>query len=120
MKKLIAALTLMLAFSINATAQDKKATPTATPVKTATATPGELAKKDAAELANYLKLTQTETENFYRLFELKYKTQQETALSAERKQALSSTIEAKLRASLNAEQTEKLEKNKELFTRLVN
>ncbi len=125
MKKLIAALTLLLAFSINANAQTKKtavanvATNVANKdVKTPTA--NELAKKDATDLTAFLKLTPTETDNFTRLFELKYTTLQDKTLSDERKLSLSRAVEAKLRASLNAEQTDKLEKNKALFTRLIN
>ena len=60
MKKLIAALTLMLAFSINANAQDKNTT-----------SAYELGKKQAAELTEYLGLDKVQDENFARLFEQK-------------------------------------------------
>ncbi|WP_162127296.1 hypothetical protein [Flavobacterium phycosphaerae] len=40
-------------------------------------------------------------------------------LSQERKDVLAKVIEDKVRAGLNAEQTAKLEKNKELFNRLT-
>ncbi len=109
MKKLIAALTLLLAFSINANAQDKKSTRS-----------HELAQKDATELATFLKLDKTMSDNFLRLFELKYTTLEDKNLSVERKKALASAVEAKIRATLDATQTDKLEKNKELFNRLVN
>ena len=109
MKKLIAALTLLIAFSISANAQDKKAI-----------TSHDLAQKDAIELATFLKLDQTSSDNFLRLFELKYTTLEDKNLSAERKKALSSTIEAKIRATLDGVQMEKLEKNKALYTNLIN
>lgn len=109
MKKFIAALTLFLAFTINASAQDKKAT-----------TSHDLAQKDAIELATFLKLDQTSSDNFLRLFELKYKTLEDKTLSDERKKSLSNAIEAKIRATLDGVQMEKLEKNKALFTKLIN
>ena len=109
MKKLIAALTLLIAFSISANAQDKKAT-----------TSHDLAQKDATELATFLKLDQTSSDNFLRLFELKYTTLEDKNLSAERKKSLSSAIEAKIRATLDGAQMEKLEKNKALYTKLIN
>ena len=52
MKKLIAAFTLMLAFSINANAQDKN-----------TPSTYDLAKKQAAELTEYLGLDEIQNEN---------------------------------------------------------
>lgn len=109
MKKLIAAITLLLAFTINANAQDKKAV----------GTPIELAKKEAAELSTAVGLTPTQVEDFVRLFESKNKTLQETNLSAERKTALANVIEAKIRATLDEKQTAKLEKNQALLTKLT-
>ena len=52
MKKLIAALTLLLAFTINANAQDKKASS------------ADKGKKEAAELTQFLGLTETQNINF--------------------------------------------------------
>jgi hypothetical protein len=108
MKKLIAALTLLLAFSINATAQEKKATNS-----------HDLAKKEATDLAAAVGLTETQTADFVRLFELKHTTLENKTLSDERKKVLATSIEAKIRATLDATQTDKLEKNKALFDRLI-
>ena len=108
MKKLIAAFTLMLAFSINANAQDKN-TPSAY----------DLAKKQAAELTEYLGLDKTQNENFVRLFEQKNSVLENKDLTKERKDEFSRVIEAKIRASLDQNQIERLEKNKELFQKLI-
>ena len=63
MKKFIAALTLMLAFTINANAQEKKEL-----------TSAEKAKKEATALSQYLGLNETQTADFERLFEQKHRT----------------------------------------------
>ncbi|MDI9257506.1 hypothetical protein [Flavobacterium sedimenticola] len=109
MKKLIAALTLLLAFTINANAQDKKSS-----------TPADKGLKEATELSQFLGLNDTQKADFARLFEMKHKTMTETALSEERKKELARVIEAKIRASLDGNQMDKLEKNTELFKKLVN
>ena len=110
MKKLIAVLTLFLAFTINANAQDKN-TPTSSLEK---------GKKEAAELTEYLALDKSINEAFTRLFEQKNSILEDKNLSQERKTELSRVIEAKIRATLDAKQTERLEKNPELLKRLTN
>jgi hypothetical protein len=108
MKKLIAAFTLMLAFSINANAQDKN-TPSAF----------DLGKKQAANLTEFIGLDKVQEENFARLFEQKISVLDNKDLTQERKDEFSRVIEAKIRASLDQNQIEKLEKNKELFEKLI-
>lgn len=109
MKKLIAVITLLFAFSINANAQDKKITSGA-----------EKAKKETLELTQFLNLNETESDNFFRLFENKYRTLEQSDLSAERKVELSRIIEAKIRATLDEKQMDKLDKNPELLKKLIN
>ena len=109
MKKLIAALTLLLAFSINANAQDKKSSSAA-----------EKGEKEATELTKYLDLTETQNTDFARLFANKYEILEKTEMSAERKAELAKVIEAKIRASLDGKQTDKLEKNPALLKKLIN
>jgi hypothetical protein len=109
MKKLIAALTLLLAFSINANAQDKKSV-----------TSSEKGKKEAAELTEYLGLDQTMSENFFRLFEQKNSILEDKSISQERKTELARVIEAKIRATLDAKQMDKLDKNPALLKKLTN
>ncbi|MCF6128233.1 hypothetical protein L1S35_01005 [Flavobacterium sp. AS60] len=108
MKKLIAALTLMLAFSINANAQDKDA-PSAY----------DLGKKQAAELSEFLGLDETQNENFARLFEQKITILDNKNLTQERKDEFSRVIESKIRGTLDPKQMDKLEKNTVLFQKLI-
>ena len=108
MKKLIAALTLILAFSINANAQDKYSPSSY-----------DLGKKQAAELTEYLGLDKIQNENFARLFEQKISVLDNKDLTQERKDEFSRVIEAKIRASLDSNLMDKLEKNQELFQKLI-
>lgn len=108
MKKLIAALTLLLAFTINANAQDKNAS-----------TPLERGTKEAAELTEYLGLNETQNADFTRLFEQKHTVLDDKNLSSERKTELSRVIDMKIRATLDGNQMEKLEKNPDLLTKLT-
>jgi peroxiredoxin len=108
MKKLIAAFTLMLAFSINANAQDKN-----------NQSAYNLAKKQAAELTEYLGLDKTQNENFVGLFEQKFSVLENKDLTQERKDEFSRVVEAKIRASLDSNLMDKLEKNQELFQKLI-
>ncbi|UPT71522.1 MAG: hypothetical protein M0D53_03900 [Flavobacterium sp. JAD_PAG50586_2] len=110
MKKLIAALTLFLAFSINANAQDKAS---------AGLTPTEKAVKQAAELSEYLGLDKTMNENFVRLFEYKFQVIDDKTALPERKAEMLRNVEAKIRATLDGKLMDRLEKNPELFNKLI-
>lgn len=122
MKKLIAALTLALAFTINANAQDKKTTVNADKAKTQSAqqlTAGEKAKNEAAELTQFLGLNETQNADFQRLFEQKHRTLEDATLSQERRNEVSRIVELKIRATLDGNQMDKLDKNPELLKKLV-
>ena len=108
MKKIIAALTLMLVFSVNANAQDKN-----------TLSAHDKGKKEAAELTEFLALNQTQNEDFARLFEQKSTILEDKNLSAERKAEFSRVVEAKIRATLDEKQMERLVKNTVLFEKLT-
>jgi hypothetical protein len=108
MKKIIAALTLMLAFSINANAQDKN-----------TSSAYDLGKKQAAELTEFLALDAVMSENFARLFEYKISVLDNQNLTQERKDEFSRVVESKIRATLDETQMGKLEKNAELLKKLT-
>lgn len=116
MKKIFIALTLILAVSLSSNAQDMKS---AKEEKKEVVSPEVAAKTDAAQLSKYLGLNDTMTDNFYRLFEMKYNTLQ-NELTPERKVELARVIEAKIRATLGDDLMSKLEKNQELLKRLVN
>ena len=119
MRKIIAVVTLMLAFTINTNAQDKKTT-TLSATSEIKTDPQVAAKKDAAEMTEYLKLTDTQATDFFRLFEKKHVTLQDKSLSEERRKEVSKIIDAKIRATLDANQIERLEKNPELLKKLIN
>jgi hypothetical protein len=108
MKKIFAAITFILAFSINANAQDK-----------GTSSAHDLGKKQAVELSEYLGLDSVKTEDFARLFEQKISVLDNANLTQERKDEFSRVIEAKIRASLDANEMEKLEQNTALFKKLT-
>ena len=118
MKKLITVVILMLAFSINVNAQDKKAATDSVALKELA--PDVAGKKQAYELSDFLKLTDTQRDDFARLLIMKYETLQIKELSQERKTELSRVMEAKIRASLSSAQMEKLEANTKLFKSLIN
>lgn len=107
MKKLLLIFTLICAFSITASAQDKK-------VK-----PQDAAKADATELADLVGLTATQTQDLYNLFEMKYQYKEVENLSDERKQIITQTMDAKIRATLNEKQMATLESKPQLLERLI-
>lgn len=111
MKKLIAVLTLFLAFSINANAQDKGYVGLNS---------SEKAAKQAAELTEYLNLDKEMNENFTKLFEYKFQVIDDKNAEPQRKAEMLRTVEAKIRGTLHGKQMEKLEKNTELFKKLIN
>lgn len=112
MKKIVVALTLLLAFSINANAQEK------TGYKGMNST--EIAKKQAAQLAECVGLDKTLQNSFENLFEQKFMILDDKKATPERKLEMSRIVEAKIRASLDANQTNKLEKNPDLLKALIN
>jgi len=120
MKKLIAALTLLLAFTISANAQEKKSIAAEQTQDKNELTSAEKGKKDAAELTEFLGLNATQNVDFYRLFEQKHRTLEDKNMSVERRKEVARIIEAKIRASLDGYQIERLEKNPELLKRLIN
>ena len=122
MKKIVFILTAMLAFSLNSTAQTKAELSKEEMLKQEIIkkqNPEATAKSDAMELSKFLGLNDSQTTNFYYLFESKYKNLQND-LSPERKAELSRIIEAKIRATLDDKSMSKLEGNKELFNKLIN
>lgn len=107
MKKFIAVLTLFFAFSIAASAQEKKLTNE------------EAAKLDAHRLSEHLELKGTQQDDFVNLFVMKYQVLNDPNLSAERKTEMSRIVELKVRASLTPEQVKKLEANPELMAKIT-
>ena len=106
MKKLIAVLTLLFAFTINANAQEKLSN-------------DDAAKMDAVKLSEFLDLKGTQQDDFMRLFQMKHATMNDPAISEDRKKEMARVVEAKLRASLTTDQLQKLDSNPELLARFT-
>ena len=122
MKKIVFVLTAILAFSLNSSAQTKTELTKDEMAKQESLkkqNPEVNAKNDALELTKFLGLKENQTNDFYRLFEGKYKALQND-LSPERKAELSRVMEAKIRATIGDDLMLKLEKNETLYKRLVN
>lgn len=108
MKKLLFIITLLFAFSLNASAQEKNV---ASPVEKATA--------DVIDLAKLVGIESSLQDGFTKLFTMKYEMLQEN-LSDERKQILKQTMVDKIKTSLTPAQLAKLIAKKELYDRLTN
>lgn len=103
MKKLIAVLTLMLAFTINANAQDRKVANE------------QAAKADVQKLTEAVALKPEQQQNFLALFQMKHNILNDANVAQERKAEMSRVVAAKLRATLTSGQMEKLEANPTLL-----
>lgn len=106
MKKIFALLTLFFAFTMNVAAQDKANT-------------NELAKKDIEALSSVVKLSAQNEATLISLFAKKHEAYAQSNLSEDRKKILAKSIDAKLRATLDANQMAKLESNKDLLKQLT-
>ena len=125
MKKIIALFVFMLAFGLTASAQQKKATQAAAATtKTANVNEQAIKKaavKDVTAMKEVIELDSRDQESMLGLFEHKHRElQQNGELSPERKANLAQIIEAKIKATLNADQIEKLQKTPALMKKLTN
>ncbi|MCR5863244.1 hypothetical protein LRS05_14435 [Flavobacterium sp. J372] len=119
MKKIIALFVVMLAFGLNANAQQKKAPKAAAKETTKELTVAEAAQSDLDALTAIItNLDKTKKQDLYNLFEYKHRTMRE-GLSAERKAAVSQSIEAKLKASFEPADIQKLENNPAVMRKLI-
>ena len=105
MKKIIALLTLFFAFTVNVAAQDANA--------------NQLAKADVALLGKTVKLTAQDETNFTALFAKKHEVLATPNLSEERRKIVVKSIDAKLRATLSADNMAKIDANPELLKKLT-
>ncbi len=119
MKKIIAVVALLFAFSISANAQEKKVTVKEVAAKE-TITPEIAGKNDAKALSDLVKLDEKEFQIFSDLFQTKHRILAEQGLSQERKTELARVIDAKIRATLSADRVDTLDKNPDLLKKLVN
>jgi hypothetical protein len=109
MKNLLGALVLFLAFTVNASAQEtfKKVDEKVE------------AKTNLAALSEVIPVQGTLSEDLFRLFEYKHRNLNEN-LSTDRKAELARIIEMKLRATLSADQMQKIESKPGLLKKLTN
>jgi hypothetical protein len=108
MKKLIAVLTLFLAFAFNANAQENKKMDAL-----------NAAKLDAVKMSESLNLTAEQQDQFISLFVMKHQTMNDPAATAEKKKEVTKIMDAKIRATLTAEQIQKLDANPALLATLT-
>lgn len=118
MKKIIAIVVIMLAFGLNANAQQKATTTQKASVEKQDAVK-QAAAKDVEALGKVIKYEGTQEKDFMGLFEYKHNLLKEN-LSAERKDILSKTIEAKIKATLTSAQYEKAAAATGLMKQLTN
>lgn len=108
MKKLIAVLTLFLAFGFSANAQEGKKM-----------NADEAAKADVVRLAELVPLQGTQEQDFIRLFVMKHNILNDASASQEKKKEITRIVDGKIRATLNAEQIQRLEANPDAFAKLT-
>lgn len=108
MKKIITLVIMVFAFAFSANAQEKKSIQ-------------EAASQDVAKLAKVAALNDENIKlGLHQLFESKHEALSIEGLSDERKKELARVVEAKIRASITAEENAKLDKRPELLKELLN
>ena len=120
MKRIIALFVVMLAFGLNANAQQKKA-PAATnqqALNTTEAAYSTAADKDIATLSQHVKLTSDQKVTLHSLFTEKHRYFGQN-LSNERKAVVAENIEMKLKSTLEPAQLAKIEGNAQLMNILT-
>lgn len=108
MKKLIAIVTLFLAFSINANAQAKKVSPE------------QAAQNDITALAAKVKIDATLQKDLLTLMTMKHNTLSDPNLTKEQKASAADAYEHKLMSGLNEAQRKELMKYPDLVKQLKN
>jgi hypothetical protein len=122
MKKIIALFVIMLAFGVNANAQQKKATTARAPQavtanKVDTEKEAALEKaalKDVKTLSEYVTLTPQQQVTFTSLFKFKHRSYGDN-LSQERYDIITKNIEAKINSTLTPDQLSKVQGNAQLM-----
>lgn len=106
MKKLVSLFVFILAFSFNTNAQGLK-------------TAEELGKQDAQAVAKYLEISGQVVTDLQGLFTMKHETLLMEGISADRKKVLAEIVEAKLVATLDPTDIEKLKLEPEMYKKLI-
>lgn len=124
MKKIIAIIVIVLAFSVNANAQQKTATPQKVEKKAVEKkSPKDIKEASMNDLMALKKAVVafegTQEADLLRLFEYKHDLLKQD-LSADRKQILTQSIEDKLKATLTPDQMQKVSAKPALLKQLCN
>jgi hypothetical protein len=125
MKKIFALLIVTLGLSVSANAQQKAAVKTTAKkevaTKKATATDfTKAAANDVAAINKEVTLSATDKTSLQGLFEYKHRELSLAAGNTKQQEVIQQTIDAKLRATLTAEQMKSLEKKPELLKAVTN
>ena len=118
MKKIIIAGVLMLAFCVNATAQNKKSA-VAEKKEIVAMNPDQAAKNDGSAVSEFLGLDTTKTEDLIRLFVMKHQVMQDKSGTVESRKEMSRIVGLKIEASMDSKQLEKLKSNTALYNQLL-
>ena len=118
MKKIIIAGVLMLAFCVNATAQNKKVA-VAEKKEVVSVNPEQAAKHDGRAISEFLNLDTTKTEDLIRLFVMKHQVMQDKSGTVESRKEMSRIVGLKIEASMDSKQLEKLMSNTALYKQLL-
>jgi len=120
MKKIIALFVVMLAFGLNANAQQKKAA-AATTQKTVQKSDATIqaAARDLTLLSETVELTEEQKGIYKRLFETKHHSLSDASLPQERKDRLAENVERKLKSVMTPDQVAKIDSNPELLKKLT-
>lgn len=119
MKKIIIAGLLVLAFSINVNAQNKKKTINAIAKEVVIDTPEQAAKKDAVAISEFLGLDENLRIAFTGLFEMKHQVMQNKSETIESRREMSRIVGLKIEATIDSNQLEKLKANAALYNQLL-
>ncbi|QYJ68471.1 hypothetical protein [Flavobacterium litorale] len=119
MKKIIAIVTIMLALGYSANAQQRNATTAVKQQNVEKVAIQKAAQKDLKALSDFVQLDDNQKQAFLGLFEYKHRDLATPNFSQERKDILAEVMEAKLNATLTADQAEKLSKNTALLQQLT-
>ena len=117
MKKLIAVLTLLFAFTITANAQNKKAAATA-PVAKEKVSSDAAAKKDVAALIAKVTISESLKNDMYTLMVMKHDALSDAKLTAAQKEEVSQKLVRKMLNGLSTEQRIQVEADSVLLNQL--
>ena len=107
MKKLVAVVTLFLAFAFSANAQEGKQDAV------------NAAKADAVKMTEKLNLTPDQQSAFVNLFVMKHQMMNDATVNDAKKKEVTEVMNAKIRATLTPAQNQTLDNNPELLAQLT-